>query len=318
MNMNRYILQRITLVIPTIIGASLLTFLLIRLLPGDIVDILMGGDPQIGADVLAKVRESLGLNQPFYLQYWHWIIGMLRGDIGTSLRSGTPVGQRILESLPVTLQLAFMAIVFSCLLAIPLGILSAVKRNSATDVVTRIIGLIGLSFPGFWLATMFLLISSRVFKWTPPLTWVSPFQDLWGNLKITLAPAIILAVQPLAVIMRMTRASMLEVLGQDYIRTAAAKGLSDRLVLFRHALKNAIIPVLTVIGIQLGSLIGGSVIIEQIFSLPGVAFYLLSGIYERDYPVVQGTVLFLSIVFIAINLAVDLLYGYVDPRIRHA
>ncbi len=318
MNMNRYILQRITLVIPTIIGASLLTFLLIRLLPGDIVDILMGGDPQIGADVLAKVRESLGLNQPFYLQYWHWIIGMLRGDIGTSLRSGTPVGQRILESLPVTLQLAFMAIVFSCLLAIPLGILSAVKRNSATDVVTRIIGLIGLSFPGFWLATMFLLISSRVFKWTPPLTWVSPFQDLWGNLKITLAPAIILAVQPLAVIMRMTRASMLEVLGQDYIRTAAAKGLSDRLVLFRHALKNAIIPVLTVIGIQLGSLIGGSVIIEQIFSLPGVAFYLLSGIYERDYPVVQGTVLFLSIVFIVINLAVDLLYGYVDPRIRHA
>jgi len=316
--MNRYILQRITLVIPTIIGASLLTFLLIRLLPGDIVDILMGGDPQIGADVLAKVRESLGLNQPFYLQYWHWIIGMLRGDIGTSLRSGTPVGQRILESLPVTLQLAFMAIVFSCLLAIPLGILSAVKRNSATDVVTRIIGLIGLSFPGFWLATMFLLISSRVFKWTPPLTWVSPFQDLWGNLKITLAPAIILAVQPLAVIMRMTRASMLEVLGQDYIRTAAAKGLSDRLVLFRHALKNAIIPVLTVIGIQLGSLIGGSVIIEQIFSLPGVAFYLLSGIYERDYPVVQGTVLFLSIVFIVINLAVDLLYGYVDPRIRHA
>jgi len=318
MNMNRYILQRITLVIPTIIGAWLLTFLLIRLLPGDIVDILMGGDPQIGADVLAKVRESLGLNQPFYLQYWHWIIGMLRGDIGTSLRSGTPVGQRILESLPVTLQLAFMAIVFSCLLAIPLGILSAVKRNSATDVVTRIIGLIGLSFPGFWLATMFLLISSRVFKWTPPLTWVSPFQDLWGNLKITLAPAIILAVQPLAVIMRMTRASMLEVLGQDYIRTAAAKGLSDRLVLFRHALKNAIIPVLTVIGIQLGSLIGGSVIIEQIFSLPGVAFYLLSGIYERDYPVVQGTVLFLSIVFIVINLAVDLLYGYVDPRIRHA
>jgi peptide/nickel transport system permease protein len=316
--MNRYILQRITLVIPTIIGASLLTFLLIRLLPGDIVDILMGGDPQIGADVLAKVRESLGLNQPFYLQYWHWITGMLRGDIGTSLRSGIPVGKRILESLPVTLQLAFMAIVISCMLAIPLGILSAVKRNSATDVITRIVGLIGLSFPGFWLATMFLLISSRVFKWTPPLTWVSPFQDLWGNLKITLAPAIILAVQPLAVIMRMTRASMLEVLGQDYIRTAAAKGLSDRLVLFRHALKNAIIPVLTVIGIQLGSLIGGSVIIEQIFSLPGVAFYLLSGIYERDYPVVQGTVLFLSIVFIVINLVVDVLYGYIDPRIRHA
>src|SRR5262245_26334377 len=252
--MNRYILQRITLVIPTIIGASLLTFMLIRLLPGDIVDILMGGDPQIGADVLAKTREALGLNQPFYLQYWNWITGMLRGDIGTSLRSGTSVGQRILESLPVTLQLAFMAIVISCMLAIPLGILSAVKRNSATDVTTRIVGLIGLSFPGFWLATMFLLISSTVFKWTPPLVWVSPFQDLGGNLKITLAPAIILAVQPLAVIMRMTRASMLEVLRQDYIRTAAAKGLSDRLVLFRHALKNAIIPVLTVIGIQLGSL----------------------------------------------------------------
>jgi peptide/nickel transport system permease protein len=279
--MNRFILQRLTLVIPTIIVASLLTFMLIRLLLGDIVDILMGGDPQIGADVLAKTREALGLNLPFHLQYWNWITGMLRGDMGGELRSGTSVGKRILESLPVTLQLAFMAIIISCMVAIPLGILSAVKRNSPTDVITRIIGLIGLSFPGFWLATMFLLISSTVFKWTPPLPWVSPFQNLWGNLQITLVPAIILAVQPLAVIMRMTRTSMLEVLGQDYIRTAAAKGLSDRLVLFRHALRNAIIPVLTVIGIQLGGLIGGSVIIEQIFSLPGVAFYLLSGIYER-------------------------------------
>jgi peptide/nickel transport system permease protein len=316
--MNRYILQRLALVIPTIIGASLLTFMLIRLLPGDIVDILMGGDPQIGADVLEKTREALGLNLPFYLQYWNWITSMLRGDMGSSLRSGTSVGKRILESLPVTLQLAFMAIIISCMVAIPLGILSAVKRNSPTDIITRIVGLIGLSFPGFWLATMFLLISSTVFKWTPPLRWVSPFQNPWGNLQITLVPAIILAVQPLAVIMRMTRASMLEVLGQDYIRTAAAKGLSDRLVLFRHALRNAVIPVLTVIGIQLGGLIGGSVIIEQIFSLPGVAFYLLSGIYERDYPVVQGTVLFLSVVFVVINLAVDLLYGYLDPRIRHA
>jgi peptide/nickel transport system permease protein len=316
--MSRYLLQRLALVIPTLIGTSLIVFMLLRLLPGDIVDVLFGGDPQASQATLEQIRESLGLNKPLYTQYGEWVGGLLVGDAGLSMRTGIPVSQSIAQSMPVTLQLGVMAICFACLLAIPFGVLSAVRRNGASDILTRIVGLIGLSFPGFWLATMFLLISSTLFRWVPPLKWVSPFEDFGRNMQIMIVPSLILALQPMAIIMRMTRASMLEVLRQDYIRTAYAKGLRERVVLSRHALQNAFIPVLTVIGVQFGALMGGSVIIEQIFSLPGVAFYLLSGIYNRDYPVVQSTVLFLSLIFILVNLAVDLLYGYVDPRIRHA
>lgn len=316
--MSRYLLQRLALVIPTLIGTSLIVFMLLRLLPGDIVDILFGGDPQVNQQTLDAIRESMGLNEPLLLQYAQWVGGLLRGDAGVSMRTGIPVAESIARTMPVTMQLGIMAIVFACLLAIPLGVISAVRRNGASDLITRIVGLIGLSFPAFWLATMFLLISSTVFRWVPPLKWVSPFEDLGRNMQIMIVPALILAVQPMAIIMRMTRASMLEVLRQDYIRTAYAKGLRDRAVLARHALQNAFIPVLTVIGVQFGALMGGSVIIEQIFALPGVAFFLLTGIYNRDYPVVQSTVLLLSLIFILVNLAVDLLYGYVDPRIRHA
>jgi peptide/nickel transport system permease protein len=316
--MSRYFLQRLALVIPTLIGTTLIVFMLLRLLPGDIVDILFGGDPQASQQTLDQIRESLGLNRPLALQYVDWVGGLLRGDAGISMRSGIPVSESIMRSIPVTIQLGMMAIFFACLFAVPMGVLSAVRRNGASDFFTRFVGLIGLSFPGFWLATMFLLISSTVFRWVPPLRWVSPFEDLGRNLQIMIVPSLILAMQPMAVIMRMTRASMLEVLRQDYIRTAYAKGMRERLVLLRHALQNAFIPVLTVIGVQFGALMGGSVIIEQIFSLPGIAFFLLTGIYNRDYPVVQSTVLVLSLIFILVNLAVDLLYGYVDPRIRHA
>jgi peptide/nickel transport system permease protein len=315
--MSRYLLQRLALVIPTLIGTSLIVFVLLRLLPGDIVDILFGGDPQVNQQTLDQIRASMGLNKPMIVQYGEWVGGLLRGDGGVSMRTGLSVSESIARSLPVTMQLAIMAMLFACVVAVPLGVLSAVRRNSASDVFTRVVGLIGLSFPAFWLATMFLLISSTVFRWVPPLKWVAPWEDLGRNMQIMVAPALLLALQPMAIIMRMTRASMLEVLRQDYIRTAYAKGLQDRLVLARHALQNAFIPVLTVIGVQFGALMGGSVIIEQIFSLPGVAFYLLSGIYNRDYPVVQTTVLFLSLIYILVNLAVDLLYGYVDPRIRY-
>jgi len=315
--MSRYLLQRLVLVIPTLIGTSLIVFVLLRLLPGDIVDILFGGDPQVNQQTLDQIRESMGLNKPFLLQYGEWVGGLLRGEAGVSMRTGLSVSESIVRSMPVTMQLAIMAILFACLAAIPMGVLSAVRRNGVTDLITRLLGLIGLSFPAFWLATMFLLISSTVFRWVPPLKWVAPWEDLGRNMQIMIVPALLLGLQPMAVIMRMTRASMLEVLGQDYIRTAYAKGLRDRAVLARHALQNAFIPVLTVIGVQFGALMGGSVIIEQIFSLPGVAFFLLSGIYNRDYPVVQSTVLFLSLIFILVNLAVDLLYGYVDPRIRY-
>lgn len=315
--MSRYVLQRLALVIPTLIGTSLIVFVLLRLLPGDIVDILFGGDPQVSQQTLDQIRESMGLNEPMIVQYGEWVGGLLRGDAGVSMRTGLSVAESIARSMPVTMQLAIMAVLFACAVAIPMGVLSAVRRNGLSDTVTRIVGLIGLSFPAFWLATMFLLISSTVFRWVPPLKWVAPWEDFGQNMQIMIVPALLLALQPMAIIMRMTRASMLEVLRQDYIRTAYAKGLRERLVLVRHALQNAFIPVLTVIGVQFGALMGGSVIIEQIFALPGVAFYLLSGIYNRDYPVVQSTVLFLSLIYILVNLAVDLLYGYVDPRIRY-
>ncbi len=315
--MSRYLLQRLLLVIPTLIGTSLIVFVLLRLLPGDVVDILFGGDPQVNQQTLDQIRESMGLNQPILVQYATWVGGLLRGDAGVSMRTGIPVGESIARSLPVTVQLALMAIFFACLFAIPLGVISAVRRNGATDFVARIVGLVGVSFPAFWLATMFLLISSTIFRWVPPLKWVSPFEDFGQNMQIMLVPSLLLALQPMAIIMRMTRASLLEVLRQDYIRTAYAKGLRERLVLARHALQNAFIPVLTVIGVQFGVLLGGSVIIEQIFSLPGIAFFLLTGIYNRDYPVVQSTVLFLALIFILVNLVVDMLYGYVDPRIRY-
>ena len=315
--MSRYLLQRLALVIPTLIGTSLIVFVLLRLLPGDIVDILFGGDPQVNQQTIDQIRKSMGLNKPLVVQYGEWVGGLARGDAGVSMRTGLPVSESLARSMPVTIQLAVMAVFFACIVAIPLGIISAVRRNGASDLLTRLIGLIGLSFPAFWLATMFLLISSTVFRWVPPLKWVSPWEDLGQNLQIVIVPALLLGLQPMAIIMRMTRASMLEVLRQDYIRTAYAKGLAERLVLIRHALQNAFIPVLTVIGVQFGALMGGSVIIEQIFALPGVAFFLLSGIYNRDYPVVQSTVLLLSAIFILVNLAVDMLYGYVDPRIRY-
>lgn len=315
--MNRYLLQRLMLVIPTLAGVSLIIFTLMRLLPGDVVDILFGGDTQADQRTLDQIRENLGLNRPLAVQYLEWIGGFLSGNFGVSMRTGIPVAESIAQGMPVTLQLAVMAIVFACLFAIPLGIIAAVRRNGVTDMLTRIVGLIGLSFPAFWLATMFLLISSTMFRWTPPLGWVSPFVDFGRNMQIMLAPALLLALQPMAIIMRMTRASLLEVLRQDYIRTAYAKGLRDRAVLLRHALQNAFIPVLTVIGVQFGVLMGGSVIIEQIFSLPGIAFLLINGLYNRDYPVVQSTVLLLSLIFVLVNLAVDLLYSAVDPRIRY-
>lgn len=315
--MSRYLLQRLALVIPTLIGTSLVVFILLRLLPGDIVDILFGGDPQVNQQTIDQIRESMGLNKPLLIQYGEWVGGLARGDAGVSMRTGLSVSESLGRSMPVTIQLAVMAVFFACIVAIPLGIISAVRRNGVSDLLTRLIGLIGLSFPAFWLATMFLLISSTVFRWVPPLKWVSPWEDLGQNLQIVIVPALLLGLQPMAIIMRMTRASMLEVLRQDYIRTAYAKGLAERLVLIRHALQNAFIPVLTVVGVQFGALMGGSVIIEQIFALPGVAFFLLSGIYNRDYPVVQSTVLLLSAIFILVNLAVDMLYGYVDPRIRY-
>jgi peptide/nickel transport system permease protein len=316
--MNKYLLRRLASLIPTLVGMSFLIFAMVRLLPGDIVDALVGLDPTVTDQEKYELRESFGLNDPWPVQYGKWLLQMAGGDLGKSFRSREPITDQILRALPITLELSILAILLSIIVAIPLGVISAVRRNSQLDFWARVTGLIGLSVPSFWLATLFLLFTSLVFRWVPSVIWVSPLTDPWGNLKQMFLPALALSVQLMAVEMRMVRAAMLEVLRQDYIRTAWAKGLSRNAILYRHALKNAFIPVITIIGIQLGALFGGSIIIEQIFGLPGIGWTMLQGIFNRDYPVVQVATLFLAVVFVLINLAVDMTYAFFDPRIKYS
>ena len=315
--MHKYLLRRIILLIPTLIGMSFLIFAMVRLLPGDIVDALVGLDPTFTEEQKDVLRESFGLNDPWPVQYVKWVGGMLQGDFGTSFRSREPITEQILRALPITIELAILAITFSLIVAIPLGVISALRQNSHMDFWARVAGLIGLSIPSFWLATLFLLFTSLTFRWVPSVVWISPLEDPIGNLQQMFLPALALSVSLMAIEMRMVRASMLEVLRQDYIRTAWSKGLNLNTILYRHALKNAFIPVVTIIGIQFGALLGGSIIIEQIFGLPGIGWTMLQGIFNRDYPVIQVASLFLAVAFVVINLGVDLTYAYLDPRIKY-
>jgi len=316
--MSAYVLRRVWLLVPTLIGMSLLVFFMLRLLPGDVVDVMTGGDIPAAAGSKERLREAFGLDKPIPVQYLTWVGNILRGDLGTSFRSGEPIGSILPRTLPITLELTFLAVVFATITAIPLGVISAVSRESSFDYVARFAGLIGLSMPNFWLATLMLLFTSLVLHWIPPVNWIPPTQDLWGNLRQMALPAAAIALSLMAILMRMTRTMMLEVLQQDYVRTARAKGAVERLVVFRHALRNALIPVISVIGFQIGALMGGSAIVEVIFGLNGVGNTLVQAIFNRDYPVVQATTLFVATVFVIANLGVDLLYGYLDPRLKHA
>jgi peptide/nickel transport system permease protein len=312
----KYVLRRVLMLIPTLIGMSILIFLMLRLLPGDVVDIIAGTDAQTDSAARARLRDAMGLSDPIPVQYVKWMAHLLQGDPGKSLRSGKPVGELLWRALPVTTELALLAMVMATVVAIPLGVISAVKRDTALDFVARVAGLIGLSLPGFWIATLLLLFTSRAFHWVPPIRYISPRDDPVGNLKQMALPAFALAIQLMAIEMRMTRTTMLEVLNQDFVRTARAKGLRDRIVVYRHALRNALIPVITVIGFQVGALMGTSAIVEVIFGLNGVGNTLLQAIFNRDYPLVQAAALYLATAFVLINLFVDLLYAYLDPRIK--
>lgn len=314
--MAKYALRRLLMLIPTLLGMSVLIFLMLRLLPGDIVDIIAGADPQSGEAARERLREAMGLADPLPVQYFRWLGNLLQGDPGTSLRTGQPVGELLLASLPITVELAVLATLIATLVAIPLGVVSAVKRDSALDFVARVGGLIGLSLPSFWIATLALLFTSKMFGWVPSTRFISPLEDPLGNLQQMLLPALALAIQLMAIEMRMTRTTMLEVLGQDFVRTARAKGLRQQTVVFRHALRNALIPVITVIGFQLGTLLGASAIIEVIFGLNGIGYTLLQAIFNRDYPLVQGATIYLATAFVLVNLVVDVLYAYLDPRIK--
>jgi peptide/nickel transport system permease protein len=315
--LTKYVSRRLLLMLPSLAGISVAVFLLLRLIPGDVVDALIGAEFTLSPEARASLLRLLGLDVPIHVQYLTWVWAVLNGDLGRSLRSGQPVLDLLLLRLPITAELSLLALALSVVIAIPLGVVSAVHRNSRVDFLARLFGLLGLSLPGFWLATMLILVASLYFKWLPPIIFISLRDDPVGNLKQMLLPTISLAMPLMAVTMRLTRSAMLEVLRQDYVRTARAKGLRERVVVYRHALRNALVPVVTIVGIQMGHLLGGAVIIEQIFGLPGVGWMLLQGIYQRDYPVVQGGVLFVAVVFLFLNLFVDLLYAYLDPRIKY-
>jgi peptide/nickel transport system permease protein len=310
-----YIFRRVAFAIPTLIVVSIGIFLMVRLLPGDIIDILFGGDQTASEEVKQRAREQLGLTGSYPEQYWNWVSGVLQGDFGFSLRNTEPVSNIVFDALTVTLELVVLGLLIATVVGVPLGVLSAVKRDTGWDLAARVGGLIGLSVPSFWLATLLLLFTSRVFGWVPPLVYISPFDDPIGNLSQFILPALSISVFTMAIVMRMVRATMLEVLGQDYVRTARAKGVGRRTVISKHALRNALIPVVTIIGFEIGVLIGGAAIIETIFGLPGVGYVLLQAIFGRDYPVIQAMTLLIAFTFIFANLLVDLLYGVLDPRI---
>lgn len=313
--MRRYVATRLLSTIPTLLGVITLVFIVMRLVPGTIVDqILANGDTS--EEVQASLRAFFGLDRPIYLQYLDYLARLATGDLGVSWRARFPALDMILYALPVTLQLALMSAIVSMVVGIGFGIISAVKENTPLDHVIRVVSLFSLSMPVFWQATMLILVLSTTVRWAP-LGYVDPFTDLWGNLSLMALPALCLGTSASASVMRMTRSCLLDVLRQDYIRTAEAKGLRQRVVVLRHAVKNAMIPVVTILGLQVGSLLGGSVIVESVFGLPGIGLLILNAIGMRDYPIVQGAVIFTAVLFMLSNLCVDLLYGYLDPRIRY-
>jgi len=315
---GRYFLVRLYSMALTLAGLTLLVFVMLRLVPGTVVEQMIGADAIATPAMVAELKRFFGLDQPWYVQYSRWLGRLVRGDLGTSWRTGKPVGQLILERLPVTLELTVLAVTFALALGIAAGVVSALRRDQAVDNAARIGTLLGLSIPVFWQGTMLILFFSLYLRWMPPVVWVDFFADPRRNLTIMLLPAICLGTASAANIARTTRACMLDVLRSEYIRTAAAKGLAGRALVLKHALTNALIPVVTVAGLQMGILLGGTVVVEEVFTLPGVGRLVLWSIYQRDYPLTQSTILFVALMFMVINLAVDLLYGYLDPRIRYS
>jgi peptide/nickel transport system permease protein len=287
-----------------------------HLIPGSFVDVAIGIGPEVSDEQRAAIAARYGLDAPLPVQYLRWLGNLLRGDLGDSLRSGDPVTGEIVSRLPATLELALLATVVSLLIAIPAGIIAAVNRDGPWDVVLRVIGLVGLSVPNFLIATFLVLFISTRWPVLPTTGFVPLGENVVGNLKSLVLPAIALGALLAASAMRMMRSSLLEELGKDYLMVARAKGLSNRVVVMRHAVRNALVPVITVVGIQTGYLLGGTVIVEQIFSIPGIGRLALDAVLQRDYPVVQGTTLFIAAAFVAMNTLADVVYGLVDPRIR--
>ena len=318
--MLRYLTQRALAFIPTLLGVSILIFTAIRLVPGDAITAMLGTEAGMLTDVQREsLRVYFGLDQPPVTQYFNWLANALQGNFGLSVRYGQPVLDVILSRFPVTLQLAIMALIIALVIGVPLGILSAVSRSSIIDLFARLFALLGLAMPNFLLGTLIIFVLSVYFKYLPNSgNYANLWDDPGRNFQQMIFPALTLGFAFSASVMRTTRSAMLEVMGQDYLRTARSKGLAERTVINRHALRNALIPVVTITGVELGYLLGGTVIVEDIFSLPGIGRLVFNAISQRDYALVQGVALFVAVNFVIVNLVVDVIYTAIDPRISYA
>jgi peptide/nickel transport system permease protein len=315
--MHKYVLRRLLLALPVLLLSSLIVFGLMRVMPGDALILLMGESGNIGEKELTKLRRDLGLDRPYHEQYALWLWQMISLNPGHSIFTNEPIPVSLRKAIPVTLELTALAMIIGLVIAVPVGVLSATRQDSTSDYVGRMVAVSGLSLPDFWLATLVITFAAIWFHWIPPIGYVSLWESPWRNLQQFLLPAAVLGFRLSAATMRMTRSTVLEVLREDYVRTAWAKGLAGRIVLYKHALKNALIPVVTIVGGQLGVLLAGTVVVETIFALPGMGRLTVEAILFRDYPVVQTNVMLVAATLVTLNLVVDLTYAYLDPRIRY-
>jgi peptide/nickel transport system permease protein len=315
--MYKYVLRRLLLAIPVLLLSSLIVFGLMRVMPGDALIALMGESGNVNAKELAKLRKDLGLDKPYYEQYGLWLWQMVSFNPGHSIFTNEPIGVSLRKSIPVTLELATLAMILGLLIAIPIGVLSATRQDTPSDYAGRVVAVTGLSMPDFWLGTLVITFAAIWFHWIPPIGYASFWESPWQNLQQFMLPAAVLGFRLSSATMRMTRSTVLEVLREDYVRTAWAKGLAGRIVVYKHALKNALIPVVTIVGGQMGTLLAGTVIVETIFALPGMGRLTVEAIFYRDYPVVQTNVMLVAATLVSLNLIVDLTYAWLDPRIRY-
>jgi peptide/nickel transport system permease protein len=319
--MSTYIIRRLILIIPTLILVTIIVFLSVRFIPGSVIDLMTATmPPDVTADAedaRAYIENVLGLDVPLHVQYARWFSGVVTGDLGDSLWTGRGITREILNRIPISLELGFLALITSMIIAVPIGVYSAVRQDTIGDYIGRSVAIFCISLPGFWLGTMVVVFPSVWWGWSPSAQYIPITDDLGGNLLQFIIPAVIMGMVMSGTTMRMTRTMMLEVLRQDYVKTAWAKGLRERSVIVRHAMKNAMIPVVTIIGLQVPVLIGGSVIMERIFNLPGIGRLLLDALGQRDYPVISGVNVVMATAVLLINLVVDVVYAYLDPRISY-
>ena len=314
--MQAYILRRLLLIVPTMAIVSLIVFLTIRLIPGDVIEYMVS-QRYFTAEAAEALREKLGLDLPAHVQYGRWISGVIRGDFGESLITSLPVAETILQRLPRSLELGAMSLLFALLIALPVGIYSGMNPESVGDQILRSIAILFICIPSFWLGTMILILPAVWFRWSPPMYFVSFWEDPLANVTLFIIPAIVLGMWLSGITMRLTRTMMLEVLRQDYVRTAWAKGLRERVVVLRHALKNALNPVLTMVGLQLPVLIGGAVVVEHIFNLPGIGSLVVTTLAQRDYTILAGLNLLMAAFVLLVNVIIDISYAWLDPRIQY-